>query len=75
MEAFDTQSLFWLAPLLVWSVVWQGIALWKAAQKNDKVWFIVLLLVHTAGLLEILYIYVFSRDKNMLADDNKQEVK
>jgi len=49
------------AAVIVWSMIWKGIALWKAAQKNDKVWFVVLFLVNTAGILEILYIYVISK--------------
>jgi len=49
--------------LLTWSVIWKGLALWKAAQQSDKWWFIVMLMVNTAGILEILYIYIFSKKK------------
>ncbi len=45
---------------VVWSFVWKGLALWKAARKNSKIWFIILLIVNTLGILEILYIFVFS---------------
>jgi uncharacterized membrane protein len=47
--------------LLAWTLIWKGLALWKAARKESKPWFIVLLLVNTVGLLEILYIFVFSK--------------
>ncbi|MEK7116737.1 MAG: DUF5652 family protein [Patescibacteria group bacterium] len=47
--------------VILWSLVWKGMALWKAAQKGGKVWFVVLLLVNTVGILDILYLYVFSR--------------
>ncbi len=47
--------------LVAWSFVWKGMALWRAAKKGDKVWFIVFLIVNTLGLLEILYLYVFSK--------------
>ena len=57
--------LFWfpglVIGLLVWSLIWKGMALWKAAKKNDRNWFIALLLINTAGILDILYIYVFSK--------------
>lgn len=46
---------------LVWSLVWKGIALWKSAKNQDKVWFIVLLVINSIGILEILYIFVFSK--------------
>lgn len=51
-----------LIPLLVvWSIVWKGLALWKSARNGDKWWFIALLFINTAGILEILYIYVFGK--------------
>ncbi|EKD80312.1 MAG: hypothetical protein ACD_40C00144G0003, partial [uncultured bacterium] len=40
--------------LAIWSLVWQGIALWKAARNDDRYWFLALLLLHTAGILDIL---------------------
>jgi len=49
-----------LAVILVWSLVWKGLALWKSARKSHIVWFIVLLVVNTIGILEILYIFIFS---------------
>ncbi len=48
--------------LIIWSLVWKGLALWKAGRLNHPVWFIVLLVVNTAGILEILYLYVFSKN-------------
>lgn len=49
--------------LLVWSFVWKGLALWKAARKDARWWFVALMVVNTLGLLEILYIYVFSEPR------------
>lgn len=67
MELVRVVSTGWiiLAILLMvlWTVPWTGVALWKAARRNDKWWFIVLLVVSTLGLLEILYIFVFSKEK------------
>jgi len=47
--------------VVVWSLIWKGMALWKSAKEGSKVWFVVLLLVNTVGILEILYLYVFSK--------------
>lgn len=47
----------------IWALVWKGFALWKSAKKNQLIWFIVLLVMNTVGILEILYIYVFSEIK------------
>lgn len=46
--------------LLAWSVVWKGLALWKAARRNEKGWFIALLVINILGLLEMLYIFVIT---------------
>ncbi|MDI6717868.1 MAG: DUF5652 family protein [Patescibacteria group bacterium] len=54
-----------ISALFIWLIIWKGIALWKAARLNDKWWFIALLVVNTVGILEILYIYVFSKRKNL----------
>jgi methionyl-tRNA synthetase len=45
----------------LWIIPWKGVALWKAAQKKDLYWFIALLFLNTMGILEILYIFVFSK--------------
>ena len=60
---------FWFFPIIgalifiaaVWSVIWKGMALWRAARIGDKRWFVILLIVNTLGILEILYLYVFSK--------------
>jgi hypothetical protein len=59
------ETYAWIFPMLVvlalWSVTWKGLALWKAARRNEKWWFVPLLVVNMAGILEILYLFVFSR--------------
>ena len=46
-----------LFPLIAWSLAWKGWALWKAARNESIPWFIILLIVNTAGILDILYIF------------------
>ena len=50
-----------IAVVVVWSLVWKAIALWKAARNNQMAWYIVMLIVNTAGILEIIYILGFSK--------------
>ncbi len=47
----------------LWSIYWKGRSLWKAARLGHLGWFIALLLINTAGILDILYIYIFSKPK------------
>ena len=56
---------FLVGLLILWSLVWKGLALWKAAQEKSMVWFVVLLIVNTAGILEILYIFGFSKHRGL----------
>ncbi len=47
----------WLILILqLWSVPWKGLALWVSANRDDKKWFIALLLIQTFGVLEIFYL-------------------
>ncbi|MFA5745444.1 MAG: DUF5652 family protein [archaeon] len=50
-------TLLWLIPLMIWEMVWKGIALWKAGRNNQLTWFVFLLILNTAGILPIIYIY------------------
>lgn len=52
---------FLFGALLIWSLVWKGMAMWKAARVGHKEWFVALLVLNTAGILDILYLYVFSK--------------
>jgi hypothetical protein len=55
--------VLWILALL-WSLSWKGVALWKAARNHEKGWFVALLILQTVGILEILYIFLFQRDRN-----------
>lgn len=55
--------LFIMLPLLVWTLYWKYQALWLAAKKDSRGWFLAMLIINTVGILEILYIYVFSKEE------------
>jgi hypothetical protein len=61
-----------LSVIVIWSLIWKGLALWKASKKNQLTWFVILLVVNTIGILEILYIYVFSE---MNFETKQKEIK
>ena len=62
----------WYLALFAWAVVWKGMALWRAAHKDQKWWFIAFLVINTLGILEILYIYVFSMDRTAKVSAGKE---
>ncbi len=47
----------WLYLVLLWTLPWKGVALWKAAQNSHKKWFIVLLILNTLAVLDIFSIF------------------
>lgn len=52
----------WLLPVLqLWTIPWKGFALWLAAKRDEKWWFIAMLLINTVGLLEMFYIFVIAK--------------
>ena len=61
---FLEQNMWWLVLLAIWSIAWKGWALWRAARLDQKVWFIVFMVVNTLGILEIFYIFYFSKQKS-----------
>lgn len=51
------------AALAVWSLIWKGFALWKAARNSQRNWFVAILILNTFGILEIIYLFYFSKPK------------
>ena len=49
----------------LWIAVWKCLALWKAAQLKQKGWFIGLFVINSLGILEIAYLFFFSKLRNL----------
>jgi len=68
-------SLWILLVAFTWSIFWKGIAWWKSARRGHVIWFIVFFFVHTLGILEILYVYLFSEIKLDEVKKGKTKIK
>ena len=66
MEEFLVQNQWIILLAGLWTLPWKGVALWKSARREEKWWFMALLVINTFGLLEILYIFIFSKKKKEL---------
>ena len=57
------QQPFWLTFVLflalAWSLAWKGVALWYAGKNKQKVWFVVMFILNTLGILPIIYLIWF----------------
>ncbi len=70
-EKMDTVSqvlnfnnpIFYL--IIIWSLIWKGIALWYSARNKKLAWFVILLIVNTVGILEIIYLIFFRKDQKL----------
>lgn len=56
--------------IILWILPWKGVALWKAAKKSETGWFIAILILNTLAILEIIYIFYFS--KKQIREDPKE---
>ncbi len=63
MEQFLIQNQWIIFLLILWVLPWKAVALWKAARNSHKGWFIALLIINTLAILEIVYIFGFSKKK------------
>ena len=51
-----TAGITIISLLVVWTFFWKGLALYRAARRGQKGWFIALLLINTIGILDIIYL-------------------
>lgn len=47
--------------LIYISVLLKGVALWRAGTQRQRNWFIALLVINLVGILELVYLFKFSK--------------
>jgi Na+/serine symporter len=52
-----------IIPILIFDLIMKGIALWKAGNQKQLGWFIVLFILNTAGILPLIYLIFFQKNK------------
>ncbi len=53
--------------IIIWEIIWTGLAMWKAAKKNHLTWFICFLIISFFAIPEIVYLTVYK--------DRESEIK
>ncbi|MBF05248.1 hypothetical protein CL644_00885 [bacterium] len=61
IDIFGGNTLLVVTLSLLWTLPWTAWALWLAARRGEKVWFVVLLVLNTLALLEIFYIFAIAK--------------
>lgn len=74
--AFIEDNPFLVALIVIWSLAWKGFAMWKAgAVKKNPYWFGALLILNTYGIVDILYIFLFSEWKKIKKEKTEEKSK
>jgi hypothetical protein len=61
--------IIFIVVLMIWDAVWKLIALWKSARNNHLVWFVLIAIINTVGILPIVYI-LMHRNKSILSTNS-----
>ena len=74
MVVYNASVLSWIASiawlfflLAVWEGVWKAIALWRSGRNNQVAWFVCIFIFNTLGILPILYLLFFQKNKGRRA--------
>ncbi len=51
----------------VWEAVWKALGLWRAGVDRNLLWFVLMFVLNTLGILEIIYIFGISRPRRARA--------
>jgi len=51
-----------LVIVILWELIWKGLALYRAGKKQQPIWFVLILILNTMGILPIIYL-IISKDK------------
>ena len=65
LDTSTTKGKFLLITLLIVLVIdvtLKGFALWRASRNKHKIWFILILIFESAGILPLIYLLWFTRD-------------
>jgi hypothetical protein len=62
----------WLPLLAIWSLGWKGLALWRAAKRDEKYWYLAILILNTMGILPILYLLTWGKEDVVVKKTKKK---
>lgn len=51
--------------LVLWTLFWKAIALWQAVKRDEKKWFVAILILNTFSILELIYLFYIVKIKSI----------
>ena len=73
LELFIQEHMWLVVLVAFWSIPWKGYALWNAAQRGHRNWFIILLVSNTLAILDIIYIFFVAKKHTHSQEQNDAE--
>ncbi|MCE9585592.1 DUF5652 family protein [Candidatus Nomurabacteria bacterium] len=61
--SFKTGTSLIIILLAIWSLLWKCYSTWTASKKDDKRWFIILIILNTFGILDMIYVFGVANKK------------
>jgi len=61
VEQLPTSVSLIIVIITLWSIPWKIYAVWIAAKNDHKWWFLALLFLNTAAILELIYIFKIAK--------------
>ncbi len=58
---FGSLFLLLLIADVIWELVWKGWAMWHAARRGQKGWYVAILILNTIGILPIIYLFAVAK--------------
>lgn len=65
--AIPTSFFVIVGIIAIWEGVWKLIGLWKAGRNKQLAWFICIGVLNTAGILPIVYLLFFQKNKDKIS--------
>lgn len=62
INGLSNEQLALLVLAQIWDLIWKSLALWRAARNKDIFWFVLLILITSAGLLPAFYLFYISKN-------------
>ncbi|MBS3085009.1 hypothetical protein J4411_03825 [Candidatus Pacearchaeota archaeon] len=73
MATVISPELLWIIVILVvWEMIWKGIALWKTGKNQQIAWFVCIFIINTVGILPIIYLLFFQKRKTLITKSKKR---
>ena len=76
--SLNTQIITFILLAEAWTLLWKGLALWRAAKLGQRNWFIAIIILsifNILGIIEIAYLFFFAKKRMKLQELKFWETK